>query len=104
MTNEVLQPQDIAALVQTLVYDGRVQLDPLSQDEESFRPARVSPADKSAFSAVPCGVCPVLPACAVITVSARPARYCAFCICGWTILYQAQAVRNAGLMVWLLRR
>ena len=55
----MLQPQDIAALVQTLVYDGRVQLDPQSQDEESFRPARVPPPEKSAFSAVPCGVCPV---------------------------------------------
>ena len=59
VVNEPLAPKDFGALIQTLVYDGRVELDPDGQDDELFRVARLPPPDASAFAAMPCGVCPV---------------------------------------------
>ena len=54
-----LTPQDWGAVVQTLVYDGRIELDPEAQEDEQFRVARLPPQEGSVFAAVPCGICPV---------------------------------------------
>ena len=57
-----LRSEDWGMLVQTLIYDGRVELDLRAlEDDEKYRPARLPIPEASAFAAIPCGVCPVRP-------------------------------------------
>ena len=60
--DEPLTPQDFSMLLQTLVYDGHIELDPEAQDDDDmYRVARLQPPEASTFAQMPCGVCPVCP-------------------------------------------
>jgi hypothetical protein len=54
-----LREEDVLSIVNTLVYDGRVDAIEDSEDIDHFRPAMLSIPKQSAFTSVPCGVCPV---------------------------------------------
>mmetsp|Transcript_6760 Transcript_6760/g.14940 ORF Transcript_6760/g.14940 Transcript_6760/m.14940 type:complete len:285 (-) Transcript_6760:528-1382(-) len=61
-----LREEDIGSIVNTLIYDGRVdQVDGEGEHDVSdhYRPAVHSIPASSAFTSVPCGVCPVFNEC-----------------------------------------
>lgn len=59
-----LRSEDIASILQTLVYDGRLDsVDDGDDDDDKFRPALHSIPQTSALTSVPCGVCPVFSEC-----------------------------------------
>ena len=54
-----LRQDDVLSIVNTLVYDGRVETVDDEEDVEHFRPAMLAIPKQSAFTSMPCGVCPV---------------------------------------------
>lgn len=60
-----LREEDVLSIVNTLVYDGRVDAIEDSEDIDHFRPAMLSIPKQSAFTSVPCGVCPVFSQCTI---------------------------------------
>jgi hypothetical protein len=53
-----LRDEDILCILRTLEYDGIVDC-MIGDDGEVFRPARQAIPRTSAFTSIPCGVCPV---------------------------------------------
>eukprot|EP00873_Tetraselmis_striata_P028789 jgi/Tetstr1/449053/TSEL_036268.t1 len=60
-----LRDEDVLSIVNTLVYDGRVDCIEDEEETEHFRPAMLSIPKQSAFTALPCGVCPVFNECTI---------------------------------------
>mmetsp|Transcript_8850 Transcript_8850/g.25517 ORF Transcript_8850/g.25517 Transcript_8850/m.25517 type:complete len:282 (-) Transcript_8850:212-1057(-) len=58
-----LRQDDVLSVVNTLVYDGRVETVDDEEDVEHFRPAMLAIPKQSAFTSMPCGVCPVFSQC-----------------------------------------
>lgn len=61
-----LREEDIHSIINTLIYDGRVdQVDGEGDDDmnDHFRPAVHSIPSSNAFTSIPCGVCPVFSEC-----------------------------------------
>jgi DNA-directed RNA polymerase III subunit RPC6 len=54
-----LREEDILSIVNTLLYDGRVTSVEDEEDIDHFRPAILTIPKFSAFTSIPCGVCPV---------------------------------------------
>ena len=54
-----LRQEDILSIVNTLLFDGRVTAVEDEEDVDHFRPAILSIPKSSAFTSMPCGVCPV---------------------------------------------
>lgn len=54
-----LHAEDVLSILNTLVYDGRVDTVDDEDDVEHFRPAMLVIPKQSAFTSMPCGVCPV---------------------------------------------
>lgn len=56
-----LRDDDVMMILETLEFDGRVdRID--TEDGDSFRQAMLAIPETSAFTSIPCGVCPVSPA------------------------------------------
>lgn len=53
-----LRDEDVMMILNTLEYDGLIER-VAGEDEERFRQALLTIPDTSAFTSVPCGVCPV---------------------------------------------
>ena len=56
-----LRDEDVMMILETLEFDGRIdRID--NEDGDSFRQAMLAIPETSAFTSIPCGVCPVSPA------------------------------------------
>ena len=53
-----LRDSDVLTIIRTLEYDGLVESKACA-DAEVFCPAKQRVPEKSAFTSIPCGVCPV---------------------------------------------
>mmetsp|Transcript_7062 Transcript_7062/g.23398 ORF Transcript_7062/g.23398 Transcript_7062/m.23398 type:complete len:287 (+) Transcript_7062:1175-2035(+) len=69
VSNVALKQDEVLQIVNTLVYDGTVDVSE-QEDEEAmctgtlvYKPAALAPPDYSYFTNVPCGVCPVFNDC-----------------------------------------
>ena len=59
-----LRQEDIQCIINTLIYDGRVdEVDDEQDDVSHYRPAVLPVPQATAFTNVPCGVCPVFRDC-----------------------------------------
>lgn len=53
-----LRDEDVMMILETLEFDGRIdRID--NEDGDSFRQAMLATPETSAFTSIPCGVCPV---------------------------------------------
>ena len=53
-----LRDEDVMMILETLEFDGRIdRID--NEDGDSFRQAMLAIPETSAFTSIPCGVCPV---------------------------------------------
>lgn len=57
-----LQEDDIMQIIDTLIFDGRVD-QIVGEEYDTFRPALLQIPESSALSSMPCGVCPVFDQC-----------------------------------------
>ena len=53
-----LRDEDVMMILNTLEYDGQIEK-VAAEDGEKFRQALLAIPDTSAFTSIPCGVCPV---------------------------------------------
>ncbi len=59
-----LRLEDIQCIINTLIYDGRVdEVDDEKDDESHYRPAVLPVPERTAYTSTPCGVCPVFKDC-----------------------------------------
>jgi len=58
-----LREEDVLSVINSLVYDGRIDSVDDEDDVEHFRPAMLKIPRQSAFTSIPCGVCPVFAQC-----------------------------------------
>ena len=60
VSNVELGPNEVQSILRTLLYDGAIEL--LDRDgEDVYRLCKDRAPDTTAFTAIPCGVCPVSP-------------------------------------------
>lgn len=55
-----LRDEDVMQILNTLEYDGQIER-VAAEDGERFRKALLQIPETSAFTSIPCGVCPVSP-------------------------------------------
>eukprot|EP00877_Chromochloris_zofingiensis_P008174 jgi/Chrzof1/360/Cz01g13030.t1 len=59
-----LRQDDIKMILDTLIYDGRIdQVESPDDDDDHYRPAVLAIPDTTPYTSIPCGVCPVFREC-----------------------------------------
>lgn len=63
VSRQALQPEDMAAIVNTLGWDGKVEERENAEGEVVWRQALVTIPESTPFTSIPCGTCPVIGEC-----------------------------------------
>lgn len=87
-----LRDEDVMQILETLEFDGRVdRID--NDDGDSFRQAMLAIPETSAFTSIPCGVCPV----SSTFCAERFASACCFCLVQKLLVVGYPACAHAGV-------